>query len=309
MPETRDRSPIRGRRRIVAACTAVAAAALAAFAILGSSGGGTPNVLADAYRALSPGSGVLHMVEVTEQSVAGQLTTTHEELWTAQNPRRLRSVITPADGQTYEQAFTASPLGTRRWSSTEPNVILHGIPEGALTHEQTPVALLHELIKKGELTVAGKTMLEGRAVWQLDVHPVNYAQPVFAGKTLPAPTVYVDASTFAPVEMVSESVTHAGGETGGVPELEVTTTRYTTYEESPENAQTESLLELAEASQRRRKDRTVGARRPTSRTRSTPPGPPRSRRLEGVRGQRARRACSSRPRVEGRARPAGLSRH
>ena len=106
----------------------MAAVALAAFATLGSSGGGTPNVLADAYRALSPGSGVLHMVEVTEQTVAGKTRTTHEELWTAQNPRRLRSVITPSDGKTYEQAFTASPLerpalergGTERDSCTAP---------------------------------------------------------------------------------------------------------------------------------------------------------------------------------------------
>jgi hypothetical protein len=183
---------------------------------------------------------------VTEQSVAGKTTTTHEELWTAQNPRRLRSVIVPADGQTYEQAFTASPLETRRWSSPEANVIMHGTPVGALTHEQTPVSLLHELIKKGELTVAGRSTLDGRPVWQLTVHPVNYTQPVFEGKTLPAPTVYVDASTFAPVEMVSESIGHAGGQADGAPALEVTTTRYTTYEESPKDAQSESLLKLAD---------------------------------------------------------------
>ncbi len=236
----------RGGRRIALASAAMAAVALAAFAILGSSGGGTPNVLADAYRALSPGTGVLHMVEVTEQSVAGKTTTTHEELWTAQNPRRLRSVITPSDGQTYEQAFTASPLESRRWSSMEPNVILHGTPVGALTHEQTPISLLHELIKKGELTVAGKSTLEGRAVWQLTVHPVNYTQPVFEGKALPDPTMYVDATTFAPVELVSESLAHTGGQADGALELETATTRYTTYEESAMNPQSESLLKLAE---------------------------------------------------------------
>ena len=120
-----------GGRRITAACTAVAAVALAAFAILGSSGGGTPNVLADAYRALSPGSGVLHMVEVTEQSVAGKTTTTHEELWTAQNPRRLRLGHNPS--RTARPTNRPSPRArskARRWSSTEPNVILQD-PRGS----------------------------------------------------------------------------------------------------------------------------------------------------------------------------------
>jgi hypothetical protein len=223
-----------------------AAVALAVFATLGSSGGGTPDVLADVYRALTPGSGVLHMVQVTEQTVAGKTQTTRQELWTAQNPRRLRSVTIPPDGETYEQAFTASPLESRRWSAEEPNVILHGTPVGALTHESTPVSVLRELFKKGELTLAGQSTLEGRAVWELTVHPVNYTQPVFEGKALPDPTMYVDASTFEPVELVGESLAHANGEASGAPELEVTTTRYTTYEESPEDPQSESLLKLAD---------------------------------------------------------------
>ncbi len=223
-----------------------AAIALAVLAIVGPSGRGTPNVLADVYRALTPGSGVLHMAEITEQSVAGDTTTTREELWTAQNPRRLRSVTTPPDGVTYEQAFTASPLENRRWSAEAPNVILHGTPVGALTQEATPVSLLRELVKKGEMTLAGKNTLEGRAVWELNVHPVNYTQPVFEGKQLPNPTMYVDASTFEPVELVTESLTHANGQASGAPELETSTTHYTAYEESPNDAQSESLLKLAE---------------------------------------------------------------
>jgi hypothetical protein len=102
------------------------------------------------------------------------------------------------------------------------------------------------MLKKGELTLAGKITLEGRAVWQLTVHPVNYTQPVFEGKQLPDPTLYVDAGTFEPVEIVTQSLTHTGGQLSGAPELEVSTTHYTVYEETPKGPQSESFLKLAD---------------------------------------------------------------
>ncbi len=236
----------RPRVRIAVGCAVAAVVAIALFATVGGSGGGTTNVLADVYRALTPGSGVLHMVQVTEQTVAGQTQTTRQELWTAQNPRRLRSVTTPPDGKTYEQAFTASPLENRRWSAEEPDVILHSTPAGALTHEATPISVLRGLVKSGGAAIVGQTILDGRAVWQLTVHPANYTQPVFEGKKLPDPTMYVDATTFAPVELVDESLTHANGQVSGALELEVSTTRYTTYEETAKNTASESFLKLGE---------------------------------------------------------------
>ncbi|HEY4916216.1 MAG TPA: hypothetical protein VIH92_04865 [Solirubrobacteraceae bacterium] len=239
------------RIRLAAGFAAIIAGAAVALVTLGPSGGGTPNVLADVTRALTPGSGVLHMVQVTEQMVAGQTRTTRVETWTAQNPRRLRSIVTSPDGKTFEHAFTASPLENRRWSEEEPDVILHEtsngpLVKGALTHEATPDVTLRELFNKGQLTLAGKTTLEGRAVWELTVHPANYAQPVFEGKQLPDPTMYVDASTFIPVELASESLIHAGETVDGALELDTETTRYTTYEELPAGAQSESLLKLRE---------------------------------------------------------------
>jgi len=231
--------------RIAVAFGAAAAVAFGVVATLGSPGGGTPNVLADVYRALTPGSGVLHMVQVSERTAGGTTSTVREELWTAQNPRRLRSVTTPSDGKTYEHAFSASPLENRRWSEEEPNVILHGAPVGALTHEQTPVSVLHELVKSGGATLAGKTTLEGRTVWRLTVHPANYTQPMFEGTKLSDPTVFVDATTFAPVELVTESLTHADGQVSGPLELQTETTRYTTYEEAAKDAQSEASLKLA----------------------------------------------------------------
>ena len=87
-------------------------------------------------------------------------------------------------------------------------MILHSTPAGALTHEATPISVLRELVKSGGATLVGQSTLEGRAVWQLTVHPANYTQPVFEGKQLPDPTMYVDATTFAPVELV-DRVAHA----------------------------------------------------------------------------------------------------
>ncbi len=234
------------RFRTVTALAVAAACALAVFIALGSTRGGTSSVLADVYRALTPGSGVVHMVEVTERSAGGTTTTTREEIWTAQNPRRLHSVTTTSEGKTYEWAFSSSPLENRRWSEEEPGVIFHSTPTGALTSEATPVTLLRELVEKGEMTLAGQTTLEGRAVWRLDVHPVNYTEPIFHGTQLPNPTMYVDASTFAPVELVAQSLTHAGGQSSGAPEVLTEKTRYTTYEESPKDAQSASALSLAE---------------------------------------------------------------
>jgi hypothetical protein len=68
--------------------------------------------------------------------------------------------------------------------------------------------------------------------------------PAPAGRQ--AKTVYVDASTYAPVEVVGEPPTHANGTMSGALELEVATTRYTTYEETGKNAESESFLKLAD---------------------------------------------------------------
>lgn len=248
-PKARTSKASNPRIRVAVGFAAAAAVAGVALVTLGPSGGGTPNVLADVSRALTPGSGVLHMVQVTEQMVAGQTRTARVETWTAQNPRRLHSIVTPPDGKTFEHAFTASPLENRRWSEEEPSVIVHEtsngpLVKGALTHEATPDVTLRELFKKGQLTMVGKTTLEGREVLELTVHPADYTQPVFEGKQLPDPSMYVDANTFVPVELVSESLTHAGETIDGALELETETTRYTTYEELPAGAQSESLLRL-----------------------------------------------------------------
>ena len=83
---------------------------------------------------------------------------------------------------------------------------------------------------------------------------------MFEGKQLPDPTMYVDATTFVPVEPVGESLTHAGETVDGALELDTETTRYTTYEELPAGAQSEALLKLDAHPGAIEKTRTVGRR-------------------------------------------------
>ena len=123
---------------------------------------------------------------------------------------------------------------------SEPDVIKQGTPSNVEMTEQSPVSWLREAYAKGEVTLAGRTTLDGRAVWQLDVHPAA-PLPMLNGQQLPDPTLLVDASTFVPVENVIDSVTQASGH----PELEVTRVRYLAYEELPANPQSEALLQLA----------------------------------------------------------------
>jgi hypothetical protein len=234
----RRRAP---RRRSLALIAGVAGLlAVGVFVFLGASGRGTQNVLAAAFRASTPGPGVLHALVVSENTVAGQTDTTREELWTAQSPRRLRSIIT-IGGEVTESALTTSPLKELRWSASAPQTIQQSTPAGVLESEQSPVSLLREAYVKGELTVVGQTSLDGRAVWQLSVHP-STPPATLNGQQLPDPTVLVDANTFVPVENVIDSVSEAGGQ----PELDVTRVHYLTYEELPANPQSEALLQLAE---------------------------------------------------------------
>jgi hypothetical protein len=233
------RRPLR-RGHVALAGAAAGGLALAVLAFVGGSGGGTQNVLAAVIRATTPGSGVLHMLTVTENTAAGKTNTTREELWTAQNPRRLRSIIT-INGEVTENALTTSPLKALSWSAAEPSVVRQSAPTGVLASEQTPVSWLRDAYAKGELTVIGRSDLDGRAVWQLSVHPAT-PPATLNGQQLPDPTVSVDANTFVPVENVIESVT----QTGGHPELEVTRVHYLDYEELPLNPANEALLQLAE---------------------------------------------------------------
>ncbi len=182
------------------------------FIGVGASGGGTQNVLVEVLRATTPGSGVLHMLTVTENTAAGTTNTIRDEVWTAQNPRRLHSIIT-IGGEVTEGALTTTPVRSLSWSGSEPDVIEQGTPSNVEMTEQSPVSWLREAYAKGEVTLAGRTTLDGRAVWQLDVHPAA-PLPMLNGQQLPDPTLLVDASTFVPVENVIDSVTQASGHPG-----------------------------------------------------------------------------------------------
>jgi hypothetical protein len=223
-----------------AAACGIALGGLVLMAIPG--GGGTFNVAAAMYRALTPDAGVLHMTTITEHTIGSQTATTmHEQLWTAQQPRRMRILITDAEGEVSESALDTAPLKLLQWSQWQPDVIKQSAPAGVDTTERSPVEALRELYAKDELTVAGKTTLDGRAVWRLEVHP-SAPIPTLNGQQLPNPEVLVDASTFVPLEFVDESVANEHG----TPELLISKVHYTEYQELAATPQNEALLQLAE---------------------------------------------------------------
>jgi hypothetical protein len=226
------------RRGLALGCTAAGGLAAAAVVLL-VSGGATPNVAAEMYQATAPGGGVLHMSTVTETTVGGQTRTAGEQFWSAQSPRRLRLILTNSAG-TLESALSTQPSKHLQWAQWDPGVIKQSVPSGISNTEQSPVEALRDLYREGKLTLAGKTTLEGRQAWLLEVHPVA-APGVLNGQQLPNPTVVVSASTFVPLEASQSSVTTERGS----PELMVTRTRYLTYEELPRNPQDEALLQLA----------------------------------------------------------------
>ncbi len=228
------------RRSLVLGCTAAAGIAATLIVLLAAPGGGTPNVAAAMYRATAPGSGVLHMNTLTEDIVASQTTVSREQLWSEQNPRRLHLIISDSE-ETLESALTTRPLKLLQWSQANPDVIKQSVPTGISNVEQTGVEILRELYRKGELTLAGKSTVDGQPAWLLEVHPAD-AQPTLNGQPLPNPMVVVSASTFVPLEFTDSSVTTEHG----TPELLVTKVHYLAYEELPPNAQDEALLQLAQ---------------------------------------------------------------
>jgi hypothetical protein len=234
----------RARRPLAFAGAAACGIALGGLALtVIPGGGGTVNVAAAMYRALAPGAGVLHMTTVTESAIGNQGTTTmHEQLWTAQDPRRMHLVLTDSEGEVTETALDTAPLKELQWSQSQPDVIKQSVPAGVDTTERSPVEILREFYAKGELTVAGKTTLDGRPVWQLEVHPPT-PEPTFDGQQLSNPTVVVDASTFVPLEYVQESLVD---NEHGTPELDVLKEHYTDYQELGATQQDEALLQLAE---------------------------------------------------------------
>jgi hypothetical protein len=230
------------RRGVLALGGGGAVVALVALLIvlLATPGAGTPNVVAAMYKAITPGSGVLHMSTVTEQTVAGQTRVSREQTWSEQNPRRMRLLISNSE-QTLESALTTRPLKLLQWAQSNPDVIHQSVPTGIADTEQTGVEILRELYRAGELTLASKSTFDGQPVWLLEVHP-HTARPTLNGQPLPNPTVVVSASSFVPLEYSESSVTSERG----TPELMVMKTRYLAYEELPSNTQDEALLALAQ---------------------------------------------------------------
>jgi hypothetical protein len=242
--------PRRAQRSIlprVAVGAAVATAAVVVVVTLsGGPGGHGVSVAAAFEQAITPHGGVLHIVTDTENIINGQVTTTvHGELWTAQNPRRQRSLNTlRSGGETSESEgaiISLTPPRTQSWLASDPSTI-HESVQPIDNEEQTPTAYLRKAYQEGRLTVIGKEELDGRAVWRLNVIPAATQTPqTLNGAAVPDPTVTVDASTFVPLENVIYSVSSASGK----PALETTRVHYDSYEELPASSTNLALLNLA----------------------------------------------------------------
>lgn len=230
------RAPV---RRVAFVAAAVAGASLAAALALSDLGGGRLDVAAAAYRATEQHSGVLHMRIVTERTLGASTRTTSEDIWTAQNPRRMRTIHTDSE-ETLEGALTTAPVQAQTWSSSQPNVIKQSVPAEVERTEASPTQTIHRLLGEGRATVVGRTSYEGRDAWELRIHP-DAPPATFEGTQLPDPTLLVADASYVPLELVERYVSSESGK----PELAVQRTRYTEYAELPANAQDEALLKLA----------------------------------------------------------------
>jgi hypothetical protein len=237
------------RRTLIARVAVGAAIAIGAavgvIAIAGAPNGGGLSVAAAVEQAITPHGGVLHMVIDSENIVDGRATSTsHEELWTAQSPRRLRSHNTlNSGGEVIEgegAILSTSPPRTLSWSSSQPDTIRES-RQPILQEEQTPVDWLRKAYREGRLQVLGREELHGQSVWRLSVLPEASQPPrKLNGAPVPSPTVTVDAHTFVPLENVIYSV----GSANGQPALETTKVRYLSYQELPSNSSNLALLRL-----------------------------------------------------------------
>jgi hypothetical protein len=217
-----------------------------AIVVTGGPGAGGVNVAAAVDRAITPGPGVLHMVLQSESALGGDITSTvHEEIWTSQNPRRMRILDTlRAGGETVEGegvVLSTSPPRTLSWSASRPGVITENTAPVNAT-DATPVAVLHRFYSEGRLKVLGKSDLEGRSVWRLEVQrDPSVPSQTLNGQSIPSATVLVDAKTFVPIE----NVTYSTGTEGGHSVLQTTKVRYLTYQELAASPADGRLLSLA----------------------------------------------------------------
>lgn len=239
--------PLRGSRarwrpkrpRMAVAAAVLTGATLATALALSGLGGGRLNVAAAAYRATAGGSGVLHLSILTERTVGSSTSTTSEQIWTAQDPRRMRTVQTDSE-ETREGALMTTPVRSLVWTSSQPSVIKESSPANIPLTENAPTQTIHRLLGEGRATVVGKISYEGREAWQLQIHPQT-PPASFNGAQVPEPVLIVAAGTYVPLELVEHYTTNENGKS----ELAEQRERYTTYEELPANPQSETLLELA----------------------------------------------------------------
>jgi hypothetical protein len=235
------RSP---RRGVLASLAGVGAGTIVALLLLGFTGGsGTRaiSIAAAAYRAASPGPGILYVVtETTQTNASGQPTgsPSRVESWSTTSPDAEHS-IQITGSHVFEQAITGHDQSV--WTSGRPGVITTTTLPMVIGHPVDPASMLRGLYRAGRVSVAGHSDIDGRPVLRLHIA----SPPPRAGILTPGMTVLVDAKTFAPIELISYD-TEQGRRGGPYTVLATTVTRYLTFQHLPATNANRDRLRIAD---------------------------------------------------------------
>jgi hypothetical protein len=209
--ETQPRPTRRWIPRLVALAVVAAGLAITVSLVGGPARRTNLDVAAAAARAADPSAGYVHLVSTSEMGSGEATTRIRTELWGDRSRKTFRKLVVIETG-------TGSPLTNEEsvidgisetWSSRAPDVIVRQRLDAfdwPLSND--PISFVRRAYDAGDLRVAERSELDGRAVWRLSAE--TRAGSVDAS---------VDANTFVPLEIKVKG----SGVVGSV-------TRYPTFE-------------------------------------------------------------------------------
>jgi hypothetical protein len=224
------------RLRVAGGLAAAVLVALVGSAILGSGGSRQFDVAAAVYRALKPGTGVRHVVEVLETPGPHRNWFEYQR-WSTSSPPSERTIGRQENGHggIHLSESAIAPGGTwTTWSPERPSLIerteytgtaKYGLPE-----------LLRGDFSSYTLRFLSRTHFAGQPADRLEALPRGSRGPVKPGE--PPTIILVNARTFLPLEVIN----YRGTVSHPVPAFIF---RYPVYEELPATARNLALLKMA----------------------------------------------------------------